>query len=991
MWRNKGVVFGFSGVILLAFILQFNPLRNQNVLETSLVTEETPYFLQNESKWADSVLSTLTLEEKIAQFFMVAAWSSEEKENRGEIESWIKNKGIGGIIFFQGDTERQKKLTKDFQSLSKVPLLIGLDAEWGPAMRLTDAERYPYQLTMAATNNDSLIRDAAYWIGRECADLGVHINFAPVVDVNVNPDNPVIGHRSFGENPRDVARFSLAFVQGLESAGVMACVKHFPGHGDTDKDSHLELPTVNHTEKQFRAVDFVPFERTIQGGVSAVMVAHLNVPSLDSSGTPSSLSSKVIKDWLIDSLKFKGLVVSDALNMKGVANHYGKTEVVVKAFMAGNDILLFPESVDEAIGAIKVAVNQKRISESEVNERCKKVLKAKYWALKQQKSTKKITADNKIQIELLKRDIIKQAITIVRNEGDILPILNMEKKTALVIAGKNADLIENRLLDYMDADVFYFQTGMEPLAVLNKLKEYERVVTIFVAETNRAVVNYGFPEGWKLYIRNMDTLKEQIGLFLGNPYALADTKIKLSSFDGLLLGYENSRYSQDLSAQVLMGAYPAGGRLPVTLQENFKRDLSLKTKGDYRLQFTIPEELGVDRNYLFKIDSIALYGISQGAYPGCQIVVAKDGKVIYRKNFGHFTYDKKKPVTDRSVYDLASITKVAASTISLMDLAGKKLFHLDSTLGTYLPEIVNGTAYQNLKMRDLLTHQAGLTPWIPFYTKTLLSGQWKQEIYSTTSKVGFTTQVAENLYILDSFQDSIFKRILETPLKKGQGYKYSDVGYYFMKEIIKKQTGMTIDEYARRTFYEPLGLSSMRYIPLSKMSQDAITPTENDKIFRKQLIHGHVHDQGAAMAGGVGGHAGLFSNAIDLATLMQMLLNKGSYGGKKYLEESVITQYTKCQNCATNRRAIGFDKPVRNLSGGPTCELVSLDSYGHTGFTGTMTWVDPNNGVNYVFLSNRVYPDAENKKIMSLSTRTEIQRVIYEAIKKTRDYKVIIK
>ncbi len=991
MWRSKGFVFGFSGVILIAFILQFNSLRNQITEDSFLKEDQSPYFLQDESTWADSILATLTLEEKIAQFFMVAAWSSEKKQNRAEIENWIKNKGIGGIIFFQGDTERQKKMTEDYQAMSKVPLLIGLDAEWGPAMRLTDAERYPYQLTMAATNNDSLIRDAAYWIGRECADLGVHINFAPVVDVNVNPNNPVIGHRSFGENPRDVARFSLAFVEGLENAGVMACVKHFPGHGDTDKDSHFELPTVNHTIKQFQAVDFVPFERTIKGGVSAVMVAHLNVPALDSSGTPSSLSTKVIKEWLIDSLKFEGLIISDALNMKGVADHYGKTEVVVKAFIAGNDILLFPESVDEAIDAIKLAVNQNRISVNEIDARCKKVLKAKYWALKQQKKAKKITADNKIQIELLKRDIIKQAITVAKNEGDILPILNMEKKTALVIAGKNADLIENRLLDYMGADVFYFQLGMEPLGLLGKLTDYDRVVTVFVAETNRAVVNYGYPDGWQLYIRHMDTLKEQIGVFLGNPYALADENVKLNSFDGLLLGYENSRYSQDLSAQVLMGAYPAGGRLPVSLQKDFKRDLSLKTIGGLRLQFTIPEELGIDRNYLTKIDSIAQYGIAQGAFPGCQVVVAKDGKVIYRKNFGHYTYENKKAVTDRAVYDLASITKVVASTISLMDLAGKSKFHLDSTLGAYLPELVNGTSYQNLKMKDLLTHQAGLTPWIPFYTKTLLSGQWRQEIYSTTSKAGYTTQVAENLYILDSYQDSIFKRILETPVKRGQGYRYSDVGYYFMKEIIKKQTGMTIDEYTRKTFYEPLGLSSMRYIPLSKMSQDLIAPTENDKIFRKQLIHGHVHDQGAAMTGGVGGHAGVFSNAIDLATVMQMLLNKGHYGGKKYLDEKVIAQYTKCQNCSTNRRAIGFDKPVRSLSGGPTCELVSLDSYGHTGFTGTMAWVDPNNGVNYVFLSNRVYPDAENKKILSLSTRTEIQRVIYEALKKTKSYKVISK
>ena len=980
--NTKGFVYGFSGVILIAFIMQFNALRLPEMRHVISKTVETPSFLKAGEKWSDSIIAQLSLEKKIAQFFMVAAWTSDSKENRAEVENWITSKGIGGIIFFQGDTRQQKEFVKRYQSLSEIPLLIGMDAEWGPAMRMTDSERYPYQLTMGATGNDSLIRQAGYWIGRECADLGVHINFAPVVDVNVNPQNPVISYRSFGENPRDVAKFSLAFSQGMESSGVMACVKHFPGHGDTDKDSHLELPTVNHTQTQFQAVDFVPFYRTIDEGVSAVMVAHLNVPSLDSSGTPSSLSAKVIKNWLQDSLGFKGLVISDALNMKGVANHYGKTEVVVKAFMAGNDILLFPESVDEAIDAIAQAVKSNRISEKEINQRCKKVLQAKFHAIQQQKKVTQITAKERGQIELLKREIIKQAITVAKNNDGILPILDMRPKTAIVILGNEGHLVENRLLDYIGADVFYFQTGMEPLGLLHKLTTYERIISVCVAETNRPIVNYGYPDGWETYVRNMDEGKIQIGLFLGNPYALV-SPLKLDKFDAVVIGYENSRYTQDIIAQVVMGAYGAQGSLPITIQPTFKRDQSIATLGEFKLQFTIPEELGISRAHLAKIDSLAQYGIAQGAYPGCQVVAAKDGKVFYRKNFGHHTYDKSQPVTDRTVYDLASITKIAASTLALMRMAGEQQFHLDSTLSCYLPEIVSGTAYANLTMRDILTHQAGLSPWIPFYTKTLLSGQWIQEIYSTTPKTGFSTQVADNLYILDSYHDSIFKRILETPIKKGQGYKYSDVGYYFIKEIIRKQTGMTIDQYVTTYFYEPMGLSTMCFNPLTNYGKNRIAPTENDKIFRKQLIHGHVHDQGSAMMGGVGGHAGLFANAIDLTALMQMMLNKGKYGGDTYLNDQVVTQYTKCQHCGTNRRAIGFDKPVRNLAGGPTCELVSLDSYGHTGFTGTMTWVDPKNGINYVFLSNRVYPDAENKKLLSLSTRTEIQRIIYEALKKT--------
>jgi beta-N-acetylhexosaminidase len=993
--RKKGsVLYGFSGLMLLAFILNWNsPFFDVNSLSANLsrvyvsekATERQPYFLMNDSKWADSVLKTLTLEQKIAQFFMVAAWSSDKKENSKEINQWIEEYGIGGLIFFQGTTHKQKELTKQYQSKSKIPLLIGMDAEWGPAMRLSNVERYPYQLTLGATNNEEIVRDAGYWMGRECLDLGVHINFAPVVDVNVNHRNPVISFRSFGENPRDVARLAVAFTEGMENAGVMACVKHFPGHGDTDKDSHEELPVVNHTIKQFQAVDFLPFEHTIRGGVSSVMVAHLNVPALDSSGTPSSLSSAVIQNWLQDSLGFTGLVISDALNMKGVANQYGKVEVVVKAFLAGNDILLFPESVGEAIEGIKKAVVSKRISEEEVNRRCKKVLQAKYWAVHQHAKKETISADNLVQIELLKRKAIRSAITIARNENGILPIKQMTKKTALLIVGKDVSVVQNRILDYLPADVFTFTDEISLPSLMNQLADYERIISVFVAETNWPTKNYGFGEKWKLYVNQLNVKQEQIGVFLGNPYALSD-KVEVERFDAIVLGYENSPLTQDILPQILVGALPANGRLPVTLHPTLKREASFKKKSIGRLEFTIPEELGINRQLLAEIDSLAMNGIKNGAYPGCQVVVAQHGKVFYRKNFGHYTYDKSRQVTDRSVYDLASITKVAASTLCLMDLAGQGKFSLDSTLYTYLPELVDNTPYRNLKMRDILTHQAGLTPWIPFFNRTMTAGNWHTDIYSTEKKEGYSVQVAEDLYIIDSYGDSIMKRILETSVKTGQGYKYSDVGYYFMKEIIKKLTGETIDVYALNRFYAPMGLTTTRYNPLNYFPKEIITPTEQDKSFRKQLIHGYVHDQGAAMVGGVGGHAGLFSNAIDLAALMQMILNKGTYGGERFLNESIVNQFTKTQYPGSNRRAIGFDKPVSSLNGGPTCNLVSLESYGHTGFTGTMTWVDPKNGVNYIFLSNRVYPDAENKKLLNMSTRTEIQRVIYQAIQSKKKF-----
>jgi beta-N-acetylhexosaminidase len=988
--KTIGIVVACVGTLMMSLAYwQVSPLSQidstRNIPSNSsgeyaneVHSKHRPDFLSSPDKWADSVLETLTLRQQIAQFFMVAAYSAGDKLNTVQLEQWIQKEGIGGLIFFQGNRKAQKEQTRYYQSLSKVPLLIGLDAEWGPAMRLNDAERYPYQLTMGATKNEELIKQAGYWIGRECADLGVHLNFAPVVDVNVNAKNPVIGYRSFGENPRDVAKLAVAFSLGMEQAGVMACVKHFPGHGDTDKDSHEELPTVNHTITQFQAVDFVPFERTIRNGVSAVMVAHLNVPALDNSGTPSSLSKNVIKHWLQDSLGFEGLVVSDALNMKGVADHYGKEEVVVKAFLAGNDILLFPESVSGAIDGVLQAVDDGRISEEEIRQRCKKVLLAKYSALEKQKKIQPITDAESAQIELTKRRIIESALTVVKNESQILPLRNLEKSTAVVLFG-DAEMAINRMDDYCKFDLIHFKKGMEPLGVLQKLSGYERVVTLLVASTNRMVKGNGLPDGWELYLHNFPAEKEHILVHLGNPYVWNES-IRLNQVGAMVLGYENSIYTQDLAVQLLFGAGSSRGQLPVTLRPDLKREQSIQTLKLDRLRYTIPEEIGVSRKRFDQIDSIAMKGIRVGAFPGCQIVVAKDGAVIYRKNFGKLTYEGNEPVTDRTVYDLASVTKIAASTMSLMKLDGEGKFTVDTTLGAFLPERVRGTPYARLKIRDMLIHSAGLPPWIAFYPKTTVNGKWNEAIYSPTKKPGYSKKVAENLYVLDSFEDSVFQKIIAAPLQPNQGYKYSDVGYYFFKEIIKKLSGIPIDEYLKRSFFEPMGLSTLRYNPLDELDVSRIAPTENDTYFRKQQIRGTVHDQGAALLGGVGGHAGLFSNAIDLAALMQMLLNKGTYGGVRYLNQSVIERYTSCANCAVNRRGLGFDKPVRSLSGGPTCELVSLSSYGHTGFTGTMVWADPNNGVNYVFLSNRVYTDAENKKILSLNIRTDIQRIIYQAL-----------
>lgn len=979
-----------SVALILGMVLQWvfltSNVSNQSASSLNVyeATAKRPKFLELSDTWADSIMKRMSREQKIAQFFMVAAYS-DHRNNEKEILSWIEKHSIGGVIFFQGDTVSQKAMTQRLQTKSTVPLLIGMDAEWGPAMRLSDSRKFPFQLTMAAAFDEKLTKEMAYWIGRECADLGVHLNFAPVADINTNPKNPIIGFRAFGENPRTVAAQTVAFVEGMEHAGVMACVKHFPGHGDTDKDSHHDLPLVRLSLKQFEAINFLPFVRSIQAGVSSVMVAHLETPALDSLSKASSLSSIVIKDILQGNLQFEGLVISDALNMKAVADQYGKREVVVRAFMAGNDILLFPESVGDAIAAIAQEVEKGTISEKELNARCKKILKAKYWALQKQKKSKRISADEQVQIDILIRKTIANSVTVLKNDNSVLPLRDLSAPTAIVVLGENTNLVEARLMDYIDAPVFRATSKSALDQLGTQLAPYNRVITVFAAKHNWHSKSFGLPDFWKDYVWRMPKNQEQIALFLANPYALVGEKI-VGKFDGFLVAYENSIYTQDIAPQILVGAMPAQGKLPFTLNE-FPRDSGFEYESNGRLQFVMPEEIGVYSEDLKLIDEIAIKGIREQAYPGCQIIAAKDGKVFYRKNFGHLDYSKRQAVNDETLYDLASITKIAASTLSLMKLTDEGVLDVSKKLVDYLPERVSGTTHQNLVLKNILTHQAGFTPWIPFWKKTMLGNDWRADVYSLQPKDGFSRVVANGLYINDDYRDSMFATIFNHKLNVGQGYKYSDLGYYFMQEIIENYSARTLDQYVRHTFYAPMGLA-MRYNPLDAFSKENIAPTEDDKLFRKQLIHGYVHDQGAAMVGGVAGHAGVFSNATDLAALMQMLLNGGQYGGVTYLSKAVIDQFTKCQFCASNRRALGFDKPVK-AGGGPTSDLASPQSYGHSGFTGTIAWADPVSGINYVFLSNRVHPDAENKKLITMGTRTEIQRVIYQAFNRKKTFKSV--
>jgi beta-glucosidase-like glycosyl hydrolase/CubicO group peptidase (beta-lactamase class C family) len=964
-------------------------------------------------------MKTLSLEDKIAQLMMVAAYSNRDEVHFREIEELIEKEHIGGIIFFQGGPVRQVNLTNRFQNISKIPLLIAIDGEWGLAMRLDSTISYPRQMSLGAIQNDALIYQMGYDIGLQCRRMGIHINFAPVADVNNNPSNPVINSRSFGEDPHLVAVKAQKYAEGLNDAGIIATAKHFPGHGDTDTDSHLALPLIRESMERLDSVELYPFKHLIEYGIPAIMAAHLNVPSLDTStNLPSSLSPLVIDSLLKFKMEFNGLVFTDALNMKGVSRFYEPGEVELMAFLAGNDILLMPSDVPKAIAAIRKDIKRGIIQESELDKRCRKVLLAKAWAgLKQYKpvKTETLVQDlNNDAYQPLRRNLIAGSVTVVKNDNRILPLLDLEKYSiaSLTIGNGCPDTFASSLKLYTEIGAFFISkeaSTSEFDSLFTKLSQYNTLIISMQETSAWPGRRYGITENTKRFINDLNFSGNVILVFFGNPYGLALFE-NLIRINAVVVSYEDSKDVKQITAQNIFGAIPTTGKLPVSALPYFKGEEGFQLESLKRLSYGIPEEAGMNSKVLVKIDSIALAAISAKATPGCQILIARHGKVVYQKSFGYQTYRNDKKITNESIYDIASLTKITATIPSLMLLYDQQKFDINQTLGHYLPYL-DTCNKGGLKILDVLTHQAGLQPWIPFYYKviqtldtseTLFSSKYsdafsvrlnknswanrnivlKDSLFSGGYSKKYPTLVAKDMYLRSDFRDTVYNSIINSELAEKKEYKYSDLGYYFFHLIIQDITNQNLYPFAYESFYSKLGASTMGYLPLNRFPAESLVPTENDILFRKQLLRGYVHDPGAAMLGGIGGHAGVFSSANDLAKMMQMYLNRGFYGGRTYISDTTISRFTSCFNCVNgNRRGLGFDKPEPDpKKPGPACKLASPNSFGHSGFTGTLVWIDPDYDLVYIFLSNRIHPDQYNQKLIEMDVRTRIQEVVYNAI-----------
>ncbi|GIM49664.1 glycoside hydrolase family 3 N-terminal domain-containing protein [Capnocytophaga stomatis] len=939
---------------------------------------------QEQKKWVENTYKNMSLDEKIGQLFMVSVFSSQiGTKNTEYIKELIKKYHIGGIIFSKGGPKRQAKLTNEYQSLSKIPLFMSMDAEWGLAMRLDSTFAYPWNMTMGAIKNNELIERAGFRIGQHCRQLGMQFNFAPDIDVNTNPANPIIGNRSFGEDKQNVALKGIAFTKGMQSAGVLGSAKHFPGHGDTSKDSHKTLPLINFPSERLHEIEMYPFRELINNGVASVMVGHLNIPALESKvGLPSSLSHHIITDILKTQMGFEGLVYTDALGMKGVSEYLPVGEVEVAAFLAGNDILLMPENLVKGFESIKKAYQSKKITEERLAYSVKKILMAKYKVGLYKFEPLNLETINQnlhtLEDDLLLEEIFENALTVAKNEDKLLPIKNLDKqKIAYIKFGNDSGwTFYTNLRKYADVAI------IEPKSTEQLLKSTEPYQTVIIGlhKPDKTPWDaYKFTKEELIWLEEIAKKKKVILSVFTRPYALLDVK-NLTNIESIIVSYQNHKVAQEKTAQLIFGAIEGKGVLPVSAHPELPVNTSVSTSKIGRLSYGLPESVGLSSKKLSSIDSIAKVVLDKRMAPGMQILVAKQGKIVYRKNFGTLDYNEKNLVKDNSIYDLASLTKILATLPELMKIYAQEGFNINSSFSDLLPELKN-TNKGNLKIMNVLAHYAQFPSWIPFYLKTLDTQKKPlKEVYSNVKSNDFSVQVAKNLYIKNDYSNFIYQQIDDCDLIKRKKYLYSDLPYYYFKKYIEKKSNISLSEAIQQDFYRGMGAYHLTYFPLERFPLGNIAPSEVDNYFRRQEIRGYVHDQGAAMLGGVGGHAGLFGNADDVAKMMQMFLQKGYYGGEWYLQPQIVNLFNTCMFCSeNNRRGLGFDKP--QIDGeGPTCGCVPMSSFGHTGFTGTYAWADPDNEIVIVFLSNRTFPTAENNLLIKENIRPKIQRIVYNSI-----------
>jgi len=955
--------------------------------------------------WVERKLSGMSLKEKVGQLFIYTVAPETTKANKKIIRKAVRNSKIGGLLFSGGELKDQAQLTNLAQSLSNIPLMITFDGEWGLSMRLKDTPVFPKNVVLGCIQNDRLLYEYGQEIARQCKEMGVTVNFAPVADVNRNPNNPIINVRSFGEEPHEVADKIIAYAQGLESKGVLSVAKHFPGHGDTDVDSHLALPVLPFSRERLDSVELYPFKQYIKAGLGGIMVGHLQVPIIEPNKLfPSSLSHNIVYGLLADELQFQGLIFTDALAMKGVAS---ADRVCLQALQAGNDMVLAPHDVEAEVKSVLKAIKMGEISREDIDRKCRKVLLYKYvLGLTKAPAISLSGLEGRINTansEALIHKLRMAAITVLGNREEALPFRASSDEIALVNVGQYAgdSVFVETLRKYAPVKCYQLNYQMNDSlmqAMQHELSLHKRVIVSITAHDLKPYLHF---------LSALSVSQPAVYVFFTPFTVMEQAQVPLSVASAVVLGHSADKDVQTQVANVLFANSTADGRLSVSIGDLYKPGDGI-TITPATVSHNSPEDFGMSSTALARIDSIVKNGITAHAFPGCQVLIMKDGKIVYDKNFGTYTYEGEQKVTSASMYDLASLSKTTGTLLAIMKLYDNCKLSLTDKASKYLA-FLRGTDKEDITIKELLFHESGLPPTLPFYRLAIdetsyeapffttkkdskhtiqmdedsyacNSFKYKEGWASTTPSDEYTMHVSDNLFMNKKFHEAAMQMIAQAPLN-AKKYAYSCVNFITLKEIAETISGMPMDEFLNREYYSPMKLYHIGYLPLRTHKREEIVPTVKNDCLRGELIQGFVHDEAAAYLGGVSGNAGLFASARDVAKIYQMLLNGGEIGGKRYLSKSTCKLFTTTTS-KSGRRGLGYDKPIpSNPNYSPCCVSAPYAVYGHTGWTGTCCWVDPVNGLVYVFLSNRTYPDRWNNKLSKMNIRTDIQEAIYQSMK----------
>ncbi|HHG84567.1 MAG TPA: hypothetical protein ENJ82_07450 [Bacteroidetes bacterium] len=974
MYKAMLLLRQFSiSIILFGIFLTLSTCDDATIKDKTIHNVEAPE-MRRARLWADKQLAQMDLPQKVGQLILAIAPGSTEPDLLAAYIEVLNQFHIGGILLQSQNRNDQAAIATACQAGTRFPLWVGLDADavWA------DTNGFGYLLNLGAANVDSLARNWGKAIGIECQNLGAHLCFSSVA--KVSPRGQAL-ENSFGEDPERIIRLSTEFLHGLKEEGTLPCLRVLPA---TPKLSQ-NFPMLAGSPRQIWQKRLGPLNQLLSSNLGLLQTTHTILSEIDS--LPGSLSAKVSSSLIRYGLNYKGLLFSPPFRDSIFSQMYPAGVAERMALQAGIDVIVAPADPVAVIDEVLRSVEAGLMSASTLDASVHKVLLQKALAGLDTLANRPIDSlamvENFIKLKATDYRIAENAITLVWDKNHRIPLrgkIGNAKIATLAIGASRPTSMQSMMEAYASLSHFSISENAHQKkleAQLLRFKKYDYVLV----ELHHGMKGDTLSTQLKTFLSALDRQNKLVITVFGKLNLLAE----LDALSCVIAAYDDRKVSQQIAGQYIWGGIAAAGSLPVNVCGRYCLGEGLNSGKKIRLEYVEPEVLGIDPGKLAQVDSIINTAIWMGTFPGCQVLAAKDGKVFLHKSYGHHDYNRSRRVRLSDVYDIASVTKIAATTLMAMHAYEQDTLHLAYPIKYYLKELDSGfVTIRNITPRKLMVHQAGLPSGLPVYKYyTLIDSvdSLRSRYYSNHADDSlFTVKIADHLYFNHMYLDTIWDAVRRIKLDTTQGYKYSDVSMFLMKEVLERIYATSLDKYVTRSFYRPLGLQTLGYYPLDRMDLEKVAPTEMDGWWRKQQLRGHVHDHSTALFGGVGGQAGLFSNVRDLATIMQMLLNEGEYGGKRYFKRHTVRKFTSRQ--PGSHRGLGFDmqRPVPVQGKGYCCANAAPTTFGHFGFTGTCTWADPENQIIYVLLTNRVYPKARNWKINSFRVRQAVQEAIYDAL-----------